>query len=256
MARATFDYQRAVREVDKVLAENNAEIRADNWQQVALDWFTADERDRNELARYIAAHAGQLGVAWARDLVRLEVFFRANDHTAIITHYDRAMTRYPRCPLVEMWVAEQIGRHGGDWWRARPLLLYAVEQLPDYARPYYELGFMHNPSNPGCCTGYGTTQAPPYVKANGELQNQPDSESFGQPGPIAGPAGRKTSYMPKLELHHQSPRTRLLKYEVIFGQILRSVSNGQHCRRCGWSGQGPVSHPPEQVVGDVNELVK
>jgi tetratricopeptide (TPR) repeat protein len=143
MARATFDYQRAVREVDKVLAENNAEIRADNWQQVALDWFTADERDRNELARYIAAHAGQLGVAWARDLVRLEVFFRANDHTAIITHYDRAMTRYPRCPLVEMWVAEQIGRHGGDWWRARPLLLYAVEQLPDYARPYYELGFMH-----------------------------------------------------------------------------------------------------------------
>jgi hypothetical protein len=26
--------------------------------------------------------------------------------------------------------------------------------------------------------------------------------------------------MPAVELHHQSPKTRLLKYEVIFGQVL------------------------------------
>lgn len=137
------DYRRAVRKADSVLAESGVEIRADTWQAEALDWFTAGERDRQELARYIAAHEGALGVSWARDLLRLEVFLRAADHEAIIAHYDRAMNRYPRCPLVEMWAAEALARHGADWWQARALLLHAVEQLPDHAGPRYELGFQH-----------------------------------------------------------------------------------------------------------------
>jgi len=140
---STFDYQGVIDQADKVLAENGIEVAADNWQQAALDWFAADERDRNELARYMAAYEGRLGVTWARYLLRLEIFFRVDDHTAIITHYDRTMARYPRSPLVEMWVAEQIARHGGDWWRARRMLLHVVEQLPNHARPRYELGFMH-----------------------------------------------------------------------------------------------------------------
>ncbi|MBC8447569.1 MAG: hypothetical protein H8D78_07450 [Chloroflexi bacterium] len=139
----TFDYRRVIGQADKVLAESDVAVSADNWQPVVLDWFTANERDRNELAHYIAAHEEQLGVTWARDLLRLEVFFRVNDHAAIIAHYDRAMSRYPPAPLVKMWVAEQIGRHGGDWWRARPMLLTVVEQLPAHARPRYELGFLH-----------------------------------------------------------------------------------------------------------------
>jgi tetratricopeptide (TPR) repeat protein len=137
------DYRRAVRKADSVLAESGVEIQADTWQAEALDWFTADDRDRQELARYIAAHEGVLGIPWARDLLRLEVFLRAADHEAILAHYDRAMNRYPRCPLVEMWAAEALARHGADWWRARAMLLYAVEQLTDQARPRYELGFQH-----------------------------------------------------------------------------------------------------------------
>jgi hypothetical protein len=105
-----------------VLSANDVAIRADNWQQLAVDWFAPDEPDRSELASYVAAHEGELGVAWARGLLRLEVFFQAHDHDEIIAHYDRALSRYPRCALVEVWVAEQIARHGGDWWRARPRL--------------------------------------------------------------------------------------------------------------------------------------
>jgi tetratricopeptide (TPR) repeat protein len=33
--------------------------------------------------------------------------------------------------------------HGADWWRARSMLLYTAEQLPDHARPCHELGFQH-----------------------------------------------------------------------------------------------------------------
>jgi tetratricopeptide (TPR) repeat protein len=136
-------YREAVREADRALAESEVEIRADNWQEVALDWFTADARDRGELSSYIVSHKSRLGIGWARDLLRLEVFLRAGDHEAIMPHYDRAMTQYPRCALVDTWVAEQIGRQGGDWWRARSMLLYVVEQLPGHARPRYELGFQH-----------------------------------------------------------------------------------------------------------------
>jgi hypothetical protein len=113
---ADYAYRKAVREADRALAESQVEIGADNWQEVALDWFTADARDRGELSSYIGSHKSRLGIGWARDLLRLEVFLRAGDHEAIMAHHDRAMTRYPRCALVDTWVAEQIGRQGGDWW--------------------------------------------------------------------------------------------------------------------------------------------
>jgi tetratricopeptide (TPR) repeat protein len=57
----------------------------------------------------------------------------------IITHYDRAFTR---CALVEMWVADQVFRHAGDFWRARQMCRYIVEQMPNHAKTYYKLGFM------------------------------------------------------------------------------------------------------------------
>jgi tetratricopeptide (TPR) repeat protein len=125
------------------MAHHKVKPRPDNWPDVVLDWVTPHGPDRDELARYIEAHRERLGVGWARAMLRLEVFFQAGDHDAIIVHYDRALARYPRCALIEMYLAVQIGRHDGDWWRAHPMLHYAVEHLPDYARPRYELGFMH-----------------------------------------------------------------------------------------------------------------
>jgi len=58
-----------------VLSINDIEIRSDNWQRFALDWFAPDEPGRSEMARYIAVHERQLGVAWAREPLRLEVFY-------------------------------------------------------------------------------------------------------------------------------------------------------------------------------------
>ena len=43
---ADYAYRKAVREADRELAESQVEIGADNWPEVALDWFTADARDR------------------------------------------------------------------------------------------------------------------------------------------------------------------------------------------------------------------
>lgn len=141
-SRVSSVYQRNIRQADDVLAREGVEIRPDNWQQLALDWFVPDEPERSELAHYIADHEPELGVPWAWELLRLEVFFQAKDHTQIIAHYDRALVRYPRCALVEMWVADQIYRHIGDFWRARQMYRYAVDHLPDHPKPYYELGFM------------------------------------------------------------------------------------------------------------------
>ena len=121
---------------------NNVDIRPDNWQQFALEWFTPNEPERGELTRYVADHEHRLGVAWARELLRLEVFFQAADHSQIIAHYDRAFSRYPRCALIEMWVADQVFRHGGDFWRARRMYRYVMDHLPNRSKPYYELGFM------------------------------------------------------------------------------------------------------------------
>jgi tetratricopeptide (TPR) repeat protein len=126
------------------MARNGIEVRPDNWQEIVLKWAAGTARDRQALAGYIEAHGIELGVAWARAMLRLEVFFQAEDHLAIVYHYDRALADYARCALVEMYVGAEIARHGADWWRARPLFLYAVERLPGYARPRYELGFLHH----------------------------------------------------------------------------------------------------------------
>jgi len=141
-ASTTRAYQQAIRQADEILSENDAEIRADNWPELALDWFASEEPERDILVRYIAEHKQKLGIPWARDLLRLEVFFQAEDHLQIVEYFERAFPRYPRCALVEMWVADQIFRHGGDFWRARQMYRYAIETLPNHPKPYYELGFM------------------------------------------------------------------------------------------------------------------
>ena len=136
------EYRQAVRKADELLSRNSVEIWPDNWQQLALEWVTPVGPERGELARYIAAHEDQLGVVWARALLRLEVFIQAEQYLQIVTHYDRAFPRYPRCALVEMWVADYVYRHAGDFWRARQMYRYAIDNLPDHPKPYYELGFM------------------------------------------------------------------------------------------------------------------
>jgi hypothetical protein len=73
-----------VRQADEVLSRNGVEIRADNWQQLALDWFASEEPERGALARYIADHEQELGIPWAREVLRMEVFFQAKDYLQII----------------------------------------------------------------------------------------------------------------------------------------------------------------------------
>ena len=141
-ARPSSPYQRNVQKADELLSRNDIEPRDDNWQQLALHWFAPEEPERSMLADYIADHEDKLGVSWARELLRLEVFFQVEDHLLIIEHYDQVFSRYPRCALVEMWVADQIFRHGGDFWRARQMYWCAIENLPNHPKPYYELGFM------------------------------------------------------------------------------------------------------------------
>jgi tetratricopeptide (TPR) repeat protein len=141
-ARVSAEYRRNIRQADDILAKEGVEIRPDNWQQLAVNWCAPEEPERGELARYIADHERKLGVPWARELLRLEVFFQVEDHVQIVAHYDQAFTRYPRCALVEMWVADQVFRHAGDFWRARQMYRYAIEHLRGHAKPYYEMGFM------------------------------------------------------------------------------------------------------------------
>ena len=142
-AESRSSYHYWIRQADEIIAKNGAEIRLDNWQQLALDWFTPREPDRSALARYIAAHQTKLGVAWARDLLRLEVFFQVKDDVAVVEHYTRALQAYPRCALIELWVAGHILRQSGDWWRVRQMYLNAAAKLPTFAKPFYELGFMN-----------------------------------------------------------------------------------------------------------------
>ncbi len=78
--RATQEYRETVRKADQVLAGNDVKIGPDNWQQLALDWFAPHEPDHSELARYIAMHEAELGVAWAREILRQEVFFQAEEY--------------------------------------------------------------------------------------------------------------------------------------------------------------------------------
>jgi len=136
------EYRRNIRQADEILVKESVEIRPDNWQQLALDWFSLHEPERGELARYIADHGHKLGLPWAREFLRLQVFLQVEDHAQIVAHFDRALSRYPRCALVEMWVADYVFRHAGDFWRARQMYRHAIDQLPDHTKPYYELGFM------------------------------------------------------------------------------------------------------------------
>lgn len=141
-AESQSGYSYWIRQADEILAKNGAEIRPDNWQQLALDWFTPREPDRSALARYIAAHQAKLGVGWARDVLRLEVLFQVKDDVAVVEHFARAFRSYPRCALIEVWVAGHILRQRSDWWRVRQIYLNAAAELPTLAKPFYELGFM------------------------------------------------------------------------------------------------------------------
>jgi tetratricopeptide (TPR) repeat protein len=141
-APRSSEYQQAVRQADELLAENHIEIRSDNWQQLVLDWVTPDEPELGEMARYIADHEGQLGVPWAREMLRLEVLIQAEDYMQIVTHYNQVLSHYSRCALVEMRVADYVYRHATDFWRARRMYRYVIEHLPDHPKPYYEMGFM------------------------------------------------------------------------------------------------------------------
>ena len=125
---ASSEYRSGIAEADRILREKQIVIAEHNWQQVTVETLTLpDSPDRVELTRYIAAHADQLGVAWAREMVRLEIFFQVDDHAQVVAHYDRALARYPRCAVIEIWVADQVFHHLGDFWRARDCLLYTSD---------------------------------------------------------------------------------------------------------------------------------
>lgn len=136
-------YRQGIRQADEIIAKNGVEIRPDNWQQLALEWFAPHEPDRSALARYIATFQDRVGASWAREILRLQVFFDAQDYTRIVEHYGRAFRSYPRCALVEMWGAGYIMRTSGDFWQARQMYLNAANELPSFAKPHYELGFMN-----------------------------------------------------------------------------------------------------------------
>jgi tetratricopeptide (TPR) repeat protein len=123
-----------------MLARNGVEIGDDNWQALVLEWYVPQEPERSMMARYIAEY--ELDADWAREVLRMEVYFQAGDYAQIIEHHKRAFSRYPRCALVEMWVADQVFRYAGDFWRARPMYHYAIAHLPEHPKPYYEMGYM------------------------------------------------------------------------------------------------------------------
>ncbi|HET90009.1 MAG TPA: hypothetical protein ENN99_04600 [Chloroflexi bacterium] len=141
-SRPSSPYQRNVRQADEALDRQGIEIQEDNWQALVLEWYAPKEPERSMMARYIAKHEHELGVDWAREVLRMEVYFQVGDYEQIIEHHKRAFSRYPRCALVEMWVAEQVFRQAGDFWCARSMYHYVIEHLPEHPKPYYEMGFM------------------------------------------------------------------------------------------------------------------
>ena len=142
-SRPSSPYRRNVRQADELLAQNGVnEIGDDNWQALVLEWCVAAEPDRDTMDRFIARHEEKLGAGWAREMLRLEVFFQVEGYEQVIEHHERALSRYPRCALVELWVADQLFRCAGDFWRARPMYRYAIERLPEHPKPYYEMGYM------------------------------------------------------------------------------------------------------------------
>jgi len=141
--RPSSPYRRALRQADELITRNDLEPRADNWQRLVLEWLVPAGPDRGFLAAYIDTHEAQLGPPWARDMLRLEIFFQAEDDEAALTHYREALSRYPRCALVELWLADLFFRYDNDFWRARRMYRYVMAELPGQPKPYYEMGFMH-----------------------------------------------------------------------------------------------------------------
>jgi tetratricopeptide (TPR) repeat protein len=142
-AGAAAEYRRGIREADTVLADEGIEIGAGNWRELALDWLAPEEPDRGELARYIATYEPQLGVRWAREILRFQVFFVVEEYQQAIDHYDRALSRYAPCALVDLLVGGALLRYGGDLWRAREMLRSIPSQLLQRPDPPFELGFLH-----------------------------------------------------------------------------------------------------------------
>jgi tetratricopeptide (TPR) repeat protein len=71
------------------------------------------------------------------------VMYQTHDYGRILQHYDRALSNYPRCALVEIWVAHQVVRRLGDFWRARQICRRAIELAPDLPHAYADMGFVH-----------------------------------------------------------------------------------------------------------------
>jgi len=63
-------YRKGVRKADELLSKNDIEPRHDNWQQLALHWFAPKEPERGVLANYITECEDELGVSWAREILR------------------------------------------------------------------------------------------------------------------------------------------------------------------------------------------
>ncbi|MBN1579454.1 MAG: tetratricopeptide repeat protein [Anaerolineae bacterium] len=135
-------YRHNLRQADDILAEREIDPRLDTWEALVLEGVTAEGRDRTAMARYIDAHRARLGVPWAREMLRMEVFFQARDLDQVIAHYERALARYPPCPLPDMWAAGPLIRHGGDFWQTRRMLRYTIAHLPDHAMARYDMGYL------------------------------------------------------------------------------------------------------------------
>lgn len=136
------EYRQAIRQADEILSEKRVDIHPDNWPQLALDWFAPHEPDRSALERYIVTYRNQIGSAWAREILRMQVLIDVQDYECIVEHYDRALHSYPRCALIELWVAGCILRTRGHFWRVREMYWRAAADLPSFAKPHYELGFI------------------------------------------------------------------------------------------------------------------
>lgn len=138
------EYEDGIRKADEILSESNLEPSDDNWRDLVTEEFAFYVSERLQLLEYILDHENVLGPKWAREMLRLEVFLQGNAHELIIAHYDRVLSRYPRCAIVDMWVADHILRCQGDLWRARSMYQYVRERFPQHPKAYYEIGFLNH----------------------------------------------------------------------------------------------------------------
>ena len=138
------EYEDGIRKADEILSESNLEPSDDNWRDLVIENFAVHSSERFQLMEYTLDHDKVLGPKWARELLRLDVFLQVNAHEEVIVHYDRALSRYPRCVIVDMWVADHILRYQGDLWRARSMYQYVQERFPEHPKAYYEIGFLNH----------------------------------------------------------------------------------------------------------------